>query len=406
MFVTLARRNRSLIDRQLALIDELESDEEDPEALADFYRLDHMATRMRRNSESLLVLAGSEPPRTWRTPLEIDDVVRAAIGEIEDYRRVDVLTLETVRLKGAVVADLSHLLSELLENASQFSPPTTRVRVSGHFHEEGYLLTVSDRGVGIPQARLGELNRLLERPPVIGLALEPTLGLYVVAMLAKRHGIGVRLVAGAPGVSAKLLIPPVLYDQTPIALDEPAEGRHASISEPPSQPANGHSIPGRVASRQSASSPPQPAPAPQAVPTPRWAPPSNVAPAALPSSNEPVVRAVPAASAPAPSAPGSSVPGSSGPAPSSPASSTPIPSVPTRATAPGGSGVGAPIPASGDISGGLPVRRPGSSYEADPASERPVAKVDRAPDAVRSSLGAFQSGMEAGRRERKEGDDE
>jgi signal transduction histidine kinase len=410
MFVTLARRNRSLIDRQLALIDELESDEEDPDALADFYRLDHMATRMRRNSESLLVLAGSEPPRKWRTPLEIDDVVRAAIGEIEDYRRVDVLTLEAVRLKGAVVADLSHLLSELLENASQFSPPQTRVRVSGHFHEEGYLLTVSDRGVGIPQARLGELNRLLERPPVIGLALEPTLGLYVVAMLAKRHGIGVRLVAGAPGVSAKLLIPPALYDQTPIALDEPAEGRHASISAPPSQPANGHSIPGRVASRQSASSPPhpspQPAPAPQAVPTPRWAPPSNVAPAAPPSSNEPVVRAVPAASAPAPSAPGSSVPGSSGPAPSSPAPSVPSALARSQPVAPGGSGVGAPIPVSGDISGGLPVRRPGSSYEADPASERPVAKADRAPDAVRSSLGAFQSGMEAGRRERKEGDDE
>jgi signal transduction histidine kinase len=215
MFVTLARRNRSLIDRQLALIDDLESDEEDPDALADYYRLDHMATRMRRNAESLLVLAGNEPPRTWRTPLGIDDVVRAAIGEIEDYRRVDVLTLENVRLKGTVVADLSHLLSELLENAAHFSPPQTRVRVSGHFHEEGFLLTVSDRGVGIPQPRLTELNRLLERPPIIGLALEPTLGVYVVAMLAKRHGIQVRLVPGSPGVSAKLLIPPVLYDETP-----------------------------------------------------------------------------------------------------------------------------------------------------------------------------------------------
>jgi hypothetical protein len=94
MFVTLARRNRSLIDRQLALIDELEADEDDPASLADYYRLDHIATRMRRNAESLLVLAGSAPPSTWRTPLGIDDVVRAAIGEIEDYRRVDVLTLE------------------------------------------------------------------------------------------------------------------------------------------------------------------------------------------------------------------------------------------------------------------------------------------------------------------------
>ena len=173
MFVTLARRNRSLIDRQLAMIDTLERNEENPDTLADFYQLDHLATRMRRNAESLLVLAGSEPQKKWRTPMEVDDVVRAALGEVEDYRRIDVLALEAVRLKGSVVADLAHLLSELLENATSFSPPETRVRIAGHFHDDGYLITITDRGVGVPARRLGELNELLSRPPVVGLAPVP-----------------------------------------------------------------------------------------------------------------------------------------------------------------------------------------------------------------------------------------
>lgn len=368
MFVTLARRNRSLIDRQLALIDELETDEEDPESLADLYRLDHMATRMRRNAESLLVLAGSEPPRSWRTPMGIDDVVRAAIGEIEDYRRVDVLTLETVRLKGSVVADLSHVLSELLENAAAFSPPQTRVRVSGHFHEEGYLLTVSDRGVGIPQTRLSELNRLLEKPPVIGLALEPTLGLYVVAMLAKRHGIGVRLVAGAPGISAKLLVPPALYE---------------TEATPAAQSAPGQEETPRHRTR------PEPTP----VPSSRWAPPRPSPREPQPVSNgsvpAPVARQIPDQQVPAPRVQESPAPVTARhepirdqPPPAPPAPPAPsVPAVRPVATA-----------------GGLPVRSPGSSYTADPDAERPIVQPGRGPDAVRSNLGAFQTGMEAARR--------
>lgn len=344
MFVTLARRNRSLIDRQLALIDELEADEEDPAALADFYRLDHMATRMRRNAESLLVLAGSEPPRKWRQPLGIDDVVRAAIGEIEDYRRVDVLTLEQVRLKGSVVADLSHLLSELLENAAQFSPPQTRVRVSGHFHEQGYLLTVADRGVGVTQTRLAELNQLLDRPPVVGLALEPTLGLYVVAMLAKRHGIGVRLVPGAPGISAKLLIPSALYD-IPEDLEEPPSA-HPEVGESvePVPPARLRLAPG----------PERREPAP--TPVSRWAPPTAVE------------REVPPTTAPAVAA-------------EEPRPEPPSTLAPPQAEA-----------------GSLPIRRPGASYASDPDAERPVSQQGRHAEAVRSSLGAFQTGLEAGRR--------
>lgn len=389
MFVTLARRNRSLIDRQLALIDELESDEEDPAALSDFYRLDHMATRMRRNAESLLVLAGSEPPRTWRTPLSIDDVVRAAIGEIEDYRRVDVLTLETVRLKGAVVADISHLLSELIENAAHFSPPQTRVRVSGHFHEEGYLLTVSDRGVGIAQSRLSELNHLLEHPPVIGLALEPTLGLYVVAMLAKRHGIGVRLVAGAPGVSAKLLVPPRLYEQSP-ATDQPAAaleglvngvGRHHAPRVGRSEPVAPEAMP--TTPQAPPQAPIQPVPRP--IPTSRWGPPSAVEPTPEAFPPRPQTPQPPAQPPPVP--PRRPIRG--------PHAELPTPRPVTPSEQPPASGIGS-----------LPVRRPGSSYESDPGSERPVAQPHRPPDAVRSSLGAFQTGLEAGRREVSEGDEQ
>lgn len=384
MFVTLARRNRSLIDRQLALIDELESDEEDPAALADFYRLDHIATRMRRNAESLLVLAGTEPARTWRTPLGVDDVVRAAIGEIEDYRRVDVLTLESVRLKGSVVADLSHLLSELLENAAQFSPPQTRVRVSGHFHEQGYLLTVSDRGVGIPAVRLTELNELLDHPPVIGLALEPTLGLYVVAMLAKRHGIGVRLVPGAPGVSAKLLIPASLYeigDEPPVLPHAPSSTEIAGRHRLPSRPESPPIVPAPSVARP-ASAPVEIKP----IPASRWGPPNTVPPADTntPPAGSSAVERPAARPVEAPLATDRTENG-----------------LPTRQPV-----ARSAEPAENPAAGGLPVRLPGNSYSADPGSERPVAQPQRSPDAVKSSFGAFQTGLEAGRRKTTEGDEE
>jgi signal transduction histidine kinase len=207
IFVTLARRNRSLVDRQLALIDELEAREEDPEILGGYYKLDHFSTRMRRNAESLLVLAGTEPPRVWAKPLEISEVIRGALGEVDDYQRIDVLALEPARLSGSAVADVAHLLSEILDNATQYSAPTERVRVAGMFDPEGYLLTVSDSGLGMSEARLGELNRILEQPPALGLALEPTLGMYVVARLAARHGIKARLIAGVPGLTVRVTIP-------------------------------------------------------------------------------------------------------------------------------------------------------------------------------------------------------
>src|SRR5690606_13315964 len=156
IFVTMARRNRSLIDRQLALLDEFEAEVDDPAVLANYYQLDHMATRMRRNAESLLVLANAEPKRRRVKATELDDVVRAAIGEVEDYRRIEVEALESLQVRGQVVADVSHMLAELLDNATSFSPPDSIVRVGGRRAGNSYMIRIVDNGVGIGAERLQE----------------------------------------------------------------------------------------------------------------------------------------------------------------------------------------------------------------------------------------------------------
>ena len=213
IFVTLARRNRSLVDSQLNLLDRLEAEVEDPRTLADYYKIDHLATRMRRNTESLLVLANSDSRRRSSAALGVDDVVRAAISEVEDYRRIEVQRMETLAVKGPVVADISHLLAELLDNATTFSSPTSTVRVAGDLTTDGYLISISDEGVGMAHDRLEALNTLLANPPIIGLSVEPTLGLSVVSLLAHKHGVAVSLVAAGPGLRANVVIPADLYDR-------------------------------------------------------------------------------------------------------------------------------------------------------------------------------------------------
>ncbi|HEY3484508.1 MAG TPA: ATP-binding protein, partial [Ilumatobacteraceae bacterium] len=220
IFVTMARRNRSLVDRQLALLDELEAEVDDPGVLSNYYQLDHLATRMRRNSESLLVLANAETRRRRTRATEIDDVVRAAIGEVEDYRRVDVMHLDSLQVRGSAVADLSHLLAELIDNATSFSPPDSRVRVAGGFHDDGYLITIADEGVGITHERMLDLNALLASPPIVGLSVEPTLGMSVVSLLANKHNVSVALAASSPGVTVEVMLPADLYgpiDAQPVA---------------------------------------------------------------------------------------------------------------------------------------------------------------------------------------------
>jgi signal transduction histidine kinase len=209
LFVNLARRNQSLLERQLELLDELERNEHDPGALDSLFKLDHMATRMRRNAESLLVLSGAEQPRQWQQPIALLDVVRAAAAEIADFPRVELVGIDDdVAVGGRAVADVAHLVAELLENATSFSPPDSAVVVSGAATATGFVLAVSDQGIGMPADRMKEANELLARPPLVGLALARALGLHVVASLAARHGISVELRAGAPlGLVALVTLP-------------------------------------------------------------------------------------------------------------------------------------------------------------------------------------------------------
>ncbi len=217
IFVTMARRNRSLIDRQLAMLDEFEAEVDDPDVLSNYYQLDHLATRMRRNSESLLVLANAEPKRRRVKATEIDDVVRASIGEVEDYRRIEIEALESLQVRGNVVADISHLLAELLDNATSFSPPDSPVRVGGRRTGDSYMLRIVDDGVGIPTERLRQLNELLREPPIVGLSASSTLGMSVVSLLANKHRIQVTLSAGNPGLTVDVVLPSALFGP----IDEP-----------------------------------------------------------------------------------------------------------------------------------------------------------------------------------------
>ncbi len=184
LLVNLARRNQNLLYRQLDLLNDLEEKERDPDALADLFRLDHLATRIRRNAESLLVLSGEESPRTWREPVRLADVVRAAIAEIEDLDRVDDAVDETLAVSGRSVADLTHLFAELLENAVHFSPPGVTVVVRSRPLPSSagtQLVTIEDWGVGMTPGELAEANEILRRPREVDLSVSQRLGLHVVA---------------------------------------------------------------------------------------------------------------------------------------------------------------------------------------------------------------------------------
>ena len=215
LLVNLARRNQSLLYRQLGLINQLEDQEEDPDALADLFRLDHLATRIRRNAESLLVLSGEEPPRTWGRPVALVDVVRAAIAETEDLDRVVFAVDERLAIFGNAVADLTHLVAELVENAVHFSPPEANVilRTRPYLQIAGaHVLTVEDWGVGMRAEDMAAANDLLATPVDVDLSVSQRLGLHVVARLAQRHGIEVSLTpTPGCGVTAAIVLPPSLF---------------------------------------------------------------------------------------------------------------------------------------------------------------------------------------------------
>ena len=209
MFVNLSRRSQSLVERQIRLIDDLEQGEQDPERLANLFQMDHLATRMRRNSENLLVLAGHELSRQRTEPVALVDVLRAAVSEIEQYERVAPNIQPGISVRGQSVNDVVHLLSELAENATTFSPADTPVNVSGHLlNSGGALLDISDRGVGMDADEMAHANWRLDNPPVVDVAVSRRMGLFVVARLASRHGIRVRLrPASMGGLTALVWLP-------------------------------------------------------------------------------------------------------------------------------------------------------------------------------------------------------
>ncbi|MBF6133982.1 HAMP domain-containing protein [Nocardia otitidiscaviarum] len=306
MFETLARRSKSLVDHQLTLIEAMEYDEKDPRLLENLFRLDHLAARMRRNGDNLLILAGTKQRRSKSAPVEIADVLRAAISEVEDYERVKLGATPRGALVEPAASDLAHLFAELLDNALRASPPETDVKFTfAQAHDTGLLIEVADRGIGMPPAEMAEINRRLETTAEVGPDTARHMGLFVVGRLAERHGLTVRLrptfdTARDPGVTVTVHVPKALIM---------APG--GSISVPP-QPGG------------------QQQPAPQ---------PGGPQPSA-PSSMQ--MRAVTR------TATGNVMvtvdPGGSGAIPAS-----------------SGSGAGAPAPAAANASGGLPQRSPGSA---------------------------------------------
>ncbi|MEE6257466.1 nitrate- and nitrite sensing domain-containing protein [Plantactinospora sonchi] len=219
IFLSLARRTQALLHRQLTLLDSMERRENDPDELEDLFRVDHLATRMRRNAENLIVLSGATPGRAWRRNVPMIDVLRGAAAEVEDYTRVTVLPAGPVELAGRAVGDVIHLLAELIENALSFSPPHTAVQVSGQLVANGYAVEIEDRGLGMSAEDRAAANDRIASEYEFSLAGAAQLGLYVVSRLSERHGVKVRLKESPyGGTTAVVLIPLSLVS------DRPGEG--------------------------------------------------------------------------------------------------------------------------------------------------------------------------------------
>ena len=300
MLTSLGRRNQSLLLRQLRIIDTLEQQAASPAALADLFALDHLTTRMRRHAESLTVLSGAPTARPRIGPVPVIDVIRAAVAETEDYKRVVVRTETEEAVAASAVNDLIHLLAELIENATLFSPSATKVEVRAERVANGFAIEVEDRGLGIAPDQLGDLNARLASPPDFDLVDADRLGLFVAGLLAARHGVEVSLTPSPyRGTKAIVLLPdglrccprpscrpaarprPGCARRTrcpwwawprPAALPEPRQaGRRARGGRPPA-PTTFHGLPRRVRRGQAAAGRTRPRPAPAGRPRRRTRP--------------------------------------------------------------------------------------------------------------------------------------
>ncbi|WP_344733949.1 sensor histidine kinase, partial [Spinactinospora alkalitolerans] len=224
VFLGIAHRNQSLVQRQLQLLDRVEREEEDPDLLEDLFQLDHLATRGRRNAENLIILGGAQPGRRWRNPIPLVDILRGAISETEEYARVKLRIVPNLSLRGAVVADIIHLVAELVENATAFSPPHTKVHIHSEIVPKGVVVEIEDRGLGMSDEDYAGSNRTLSAAPefdVMALNEDARLGLFVVARLAAKHDINVELCSSPyGGTRAIILIPAELI----VSGDAPVPG--------------------------------------------------------------------------------------------------------------------------------------------------------------------------------------
>ena len=277
IFVNLSRRSQRLVERQLGVIDRLEADEQDPDHLASLFELDHLATRLRRNGESLLVLSGAGLAKSVPKPVPAGDVIGAAVSEIEQYARIEVGIVPDVAVQGLAIHDLVHVLAELLDNATYFSEPETKVIVRAVItRRKALAIQVTDHGVGMSEERLAEVNARLAEPPDLDVSVTRRMGLYVVSRLAKRHGIEVRLRENEDiegGVIARVVVPaelltqlrPGMTRQTPL----PPNRSETSMSMPsipmPSMPSDYEQTRSHTPVPPSAPPPPPP-PAPKHEP--------------------------------------------------------------------------------------------------------------------------------------------
>ncbi|MFB9839675.1 sensor histidine kinase, partial [Actinoallomurus acaciae] len=272
ILLSLARRSQALVHRQLTLLDSMERRQDDTTELEDLFHVDHLATRMRRNAENLIVLSGATPARGWRRPVPMIDVVRSAVAEVEDYTRVTVMPMGEIALAGRAVGDIVHLLAELIENAVSFSPPYTQAQVSGHMVAHGYAVEIEDRGLGMTDEILTDINERVTDPPEFNLSSSAHLGLYVVGRLAMRYDIKVSLKHSSyGGTTAVVIIPHELVVES---AENESESGAAARSVPVGVAAGGMTatsygdVPARVTEATVLEPPALPSPAEPSAPAP------------------------------------------------------------------------------------------------------------------------------------------
>jgi hypothetical protein len=381
VLLSLARRTQTLVHRQLTMLDAMERRRDiEVKELEELFRLDHLATRMRRNAENLIVLSGALPARGWRNAVPMVDVIRAAVGEVEDYTRVTVLPFGSVELAGRAVGDVTHLLAELIENAVSFSPPDTVVQIGGHLVASGFAIDIEDRGLGMTDERLAEINARIADPPDFNLQHSVQLGLFVVSKLAERYNVQVSLKRSAYGGTTAVVVIPreLIVEQgaAPATTRNGLEVRRPTMVGAPAASGGHATTGGATATLAPADTGPQPAgPALMAVPPPAPEP-------APPSGGTAGADAEPAARADDDADEDSAPPEHTEPEDESP--------VPENSTTPSG----------------LPVRVPQANLAEPLRTDEPEAADDepdepddpgRSPEEIQRIMGSYQRGTRRGR---------